>query len=808
MRNRTIFLCGILFIAWLAFPALTVPLTAPCNVEYIRNIEKHYPPTWPKLSSWRDLLHTGTYDQITRVLQSRILPRRLLIGAKKNLEFHLLREPRLAGVDRGSDGWLFLRETYDRSWESPERARHALDLCDAFLTRGTRPRTALRLMIAPSKYTIYPELMSKTSAALAKRYAWYHRTLASRWSRPGTPEQIELWSAYRQARTETSDLLFFPKDTHHTPLGAMVMLRTLTKSLDPGLWREEDVRTGEEFGWEGDLAGYAGVVLPQDRYRRRSIVRPGLTLLGHDRPAPPEDEWGPVERFRFTSRDRPLWPGRTLIAHDSMLKEYRTDLAQFFADVTFLHYKDLIGDGRFLSTFETYDTVILEIGERYAVDILERLFQPLAPVRPAARISPAELGLPSDRVRVLEQNEARLVLETLVPEVVLRLPARDLDPRRSYLLELNVHAAQGTWCRLYLHRFTPGGGSVLQVEDKVLWRGPNRAYFYLTHETLGYPPELVLSQPNRYQLGPFSLIPLEEVDRPADPAPVRVWTTTWRSRVQAPAIPAEVCGNSETELHPAPGRLWIESRGADPQVFLSGLPAGAGSRLDVELVLWSSRETLLQLFYQSPDEPGYSEARSLSRSLVPGENRLTFRLPATAARRPMRLDPACHPGWYGITGLTFGPTRTHSGDRDDRVSLTLPAAASRPVPSTWLAEALGNSQVRLDLQGDRLQCLALGDDPSLLLPSLERSEPGPLRLKFRIEAPTETLGQVFFQTAPGQVFRENNSRRFSLHVGPNSVSVDLPSAAGLYPLRLDPGCHPGVYTVQEFAVSGADTDAP
>lgn len=92
--------------------------------------------------------------------------------------------------------------------------------------------------------------------------------------------------------------------------------------------------------------------------------------------------------------------------------------------------------------------------------------------------------------------------------------------------------------------------------------------------------------------------------------------------------------------------LELTSTGNDPAVELSIPSCSASAAAVIHLRMWSSVETVAQIYYVPPDAKGYAERFSQSWEIVPGLNDVYFLLPAEALGRPIRFDPGKLPGKY------------------------------------------------------------------------------------------------------------------------------------------------------------------
>jgi hypothetical protein len=101
------------------------------------------------------------------------------------------------------------------------------------------------------------------------------------------------------------------------------------------------------------------------------------------------------------------------------------------------------------------------------------------------------------------------------------------------------------------------------------------------------------------------------------------------------------------------GALTANATGRDPCLLLPELPAAGEHRYLLRVVEDSPADTFLQVFYETPSDRRFDEAKSVRRPITKGENRLDLWIgPVTLAGR-LRLDPGEEAGRYAIRAVTL-----------------------------------------------------------------------------------------------------------------------------------------------------------
>lgn len=366
----------------LTTPILLFPVALHYNYSYLRSVEKRRPEKAPKIESLAVFFDNDFYSKFDPFLSDRMAFRGSIIQTKRLIDVKLLRESRIGAVDIGQEvnqqHWMFLIQSYwDPAVQTEEAAREVVQLLNEFLVQSKQYKAEFRLAIAPDKHTIYPEYLNQkgrydiqqTSNARKIFHDWFGQTNDSR--------IINLWSELLAEKKRTDALLYGPTDTHHTYVGAMVMLREIIESIDPSLWNEENiVPVGQKSIY--DLNTKIGVVNPDAPIDILEVQRPGVKVekvflgdqelenLSNYQEAIANANRRLLARAVMSSQDQPLIPGKTLVIHDSFIHSFlRPSIMQFFEDVSFIHHSQVTSK-MFETALKKYDYVILETVERHA----------------------------------------------------------------------------------------------------------------------------------------------------------------------------------------------------------------------------------------------------------------------------------------------------------------------------------------------------------------------------------------------------------------------------------------------------------
>lgn len=264
-------------------------------------------------------------------------------------------------VVRGAGTWLFTREEI-----APRCELTAADVAaalDRAHTAFAEAGQSFTFIVAPDKHAIYPDKLDPAMpygpACSDERREAMRAELGRRSS-----FAIDGWAALLAARSDRPDgpPLYYSQDSHWTPTGALPAIRALVDSIDPGLWRDDDVGAARPKRVAMELARLIGL-------RRSEIVpsptiRPTVTIVRTPIELPVDTRAARAVFRIMASGDRPLITGRTVIVYDSFFGLEMAHLAPFFAESVWIHHDDLRLRPEIAALVGPFDRVILERVER------------------------------------------------------------------------------------------------------------------------------------------------------------------------------------------------------------------------------------------------------------------------------------------------------------------------------------------------------------------------------------------------------------------------------------------------------------
>lgn len=109
----------------------------------------------------------------------------------------------------------------------------------------------------------------------------------------------------------------------------------------------------------------------------------------------------------------------------------------------------------------------------------------------------------------------------------------------------------------------------------------------------------------------------------------------------------------QVELHKTSLGLEIQSSGKDPQLVFNKLPfaTGATNNQLIRVVITSSNDTDMQLFYKNKLDKHFTEEKSVKVHLIKGKNEIFIPLLFANDIDVLRLDPSTMPGEYIIQSI-------------------------------------------------------------------------------------------------------------------------------------------------------------
>jgi hypothetical protein len=338
---------------------LTLPGIAYLAGVRPENLENRQPAPLPPVSAER-LLDLEFYSALDRHISDTFPMKTAAVRVRAGLELGALRSsPASYHVVVGNGDWLYFdQEVFPPCVRNAAQTLEQLDRVAAAFRSADVP---FRMVIAPDKRTIHPE-----GIPYGLRYESCTDRLRSRFRagmelRPAT--MTDLWAPLLEARARSpGQRLYWLRNSHWEPVGAITALPALIEALAPGVWDADAVVVDGIVTDQGDLARLAG--LPQSEQAPRVQVRRALAL--ERRTIATSDVPGrETIRYIATGTD-PVVPGRTLIVYDSFFGVVRDLIVPWFQESVWLHVGDLSSRPAIVNELPDFDRIIVERVERIA----------------------------------------------------------------------------------------------------------------------------------------------------------------------------------------------------------------------------------------------------------------------------------------------------------------------------------------------------------------------------------------------------------------------------------------------------------
>lgn len=131
------------------------------------------------------------------------------------------------------------------------------------------------------------------------------------------------------------------------------------------------------------------------------------------------------------------------------------------------------------------------------------------------------------------------------------------------------------------------------------------------------------------------------------------WAKKRRGEIDLLMCVYEGFGNFKIQKH-----LYIEgsdfvSVGNDPILLFQNPNIVPGNRYWINMVLSSSIDSVVQVFYQLEGDKSFSEESSIKKQVVKGDNTLVIELPLLNLRPILRIDPLRSPGRFKFKHLSL-----------------------------------------------------------------------------------------------------------------------------------------------------------
>jgi hypothetical protein len=321
------------------------------------------------------LLDPGWYSALDKYLTDNIALRPLAVRLRARVTTNLGGTANPA-VILGTGDWMFTREELAPACQLT--APQVVASLDRVAARFAAAGQTFRFIVVPDKHVIYSDKL-RPDTSLAQTCTEGRRSAMRDALAQRTAYGVDGWSKLLAARAArpVGPPLYYMADSHWTPSGAIVGIKALIQSLDPALWRDDDVVPGRTTEVPQGLARQMG--LPRSEATLQIGVRPGVKAVRTAVQVPVHVNNARAV-YRWTaSGNRPLLPGRTVIVYDSFFGLNMARIAPFFEESIWIHVSDLKSHPELGTLLGPFDRVILERVERglYATD-LGTVLDPLA----------------------------------------------------------------------------------------------------------------------------------------------------------------------------------------------------------------------------------------------------------------------------------------------------------------------------------------------------------------------------------------------------------------------------------------------
>ncbi|HEY2917078.1 MAG TPA: hypothetical protein VGI98_07695 [Candidatus Limnocylindrales bacterium] len=303
------------------------------------------------------IFDTDWYASVDAAITDRLVLRSQAIAARGRIEL-ATGGTGTVRVLRGTGNWMFF--SVDMTTPCALDVGTVVSSLDKLHDRFAAAGQRFFVLVGPDKSAIYGDKLPADVAlgCTADNRPAIESAAAAR------PWLIDAWHPLLAARTATPAAgLYFPQDTHWTPLGESVAVQPLIDAIDPGAWADPAVGPSGHFTKTMDLAREVGLPV------RREVpnIRRGAVAVTRTIVPVPGISHGP---FLFTMHtDAPhVVPGRTLVISDSFLRIDPYVVGAFFADSVWVPREWLDSDPGLLARLGPFDTVILSRVERHLYD--------------------------------------------------------------------------------------------------------------------------------------------------------------------------------------------------------------------------------------------------------------------------------------------------------------------------------------------------------------------------------------------------------------------------------------------------------
>lgn len=333
MRRHEKILAAAIVALPLALGLLGAPLTRADTAD-LNRLPTRFPEI--RLSA---MLDAETYADIGAWLRDRMPLRAKIRTLEAKFNRGVFRDVDDPAILQGKNGWLYFDPAISLG------LRHDFDPADvrAGILRLKQEVEAagktFLFAIAPHKETIYPQNLmdrDRRRQEIVRERLESFRELMRREPVDGF---IDAWDELEAAAAASPTPLYYPRDTHWSPVGAIEMSRLVVKALAPDMPFNLNPTLGRPRPYTPDLVQYSGLN-ETEMFPAIEFFRPGVTWKRAG------DEMGSRTRtVRFLSRSTrkasPLLAQKLVVITDSYGMAMPHSLRPFFRESTFI----MVGSG-------------------------------------------------------------------------------------------------------------------------------------------------------------------------------------------------------------------------------------------------------------------------------------------------------------------------------------------------------------------------------------------------------------------------------------------------------------------------------
>ena len=303
------------------------PLVAPDTGDLNRN-----PVPFPDVSA-RDMLDAEAYGNVGAWLRDRVPFRRHVRYVDTKIDRGVFRDVDNPMIVQGRDGWLFFEPALALGL-APEF--DPADVRAGILRLKTEVEAAGKTFLfafGPHKPTIYPDYLSDRDQRRQARVRERLEAFRDLMRREPVDGFIDGWDELEAARADAPEPLYYPRDTHWTPLGSAPLARRIVDALEPGLSASLEMERGRARKYIPDLVKFAGLEQTETIHVWK-FSRAGVET---DRAEVETGEKTRTRQFAATAETGTSLLPRIAVICDSYGTSMHRSLSQFFETTTFIH---------------------------------------------------------------------------------------------------------------------------------------------------------------------------------------------------------------------------------------------------------------------------------------------------------------------------------------------------------------------------------------------------------------------------------------------------------------------------------------